>query len=122
MGQQNIPIELIDTNTWRDHKDARSQIVLYDDRILHEALSTCMRYDEDEITPSESEYYLREVYRKEAISGVSVSSSYHQKIKKTIYNIHISAIGVNDDIHLKFYDRKQAHEIYKTIWEWIFDE
>lgn len=119
---QNIRIELVDTNSYRNHIDGKSQIVLSDDRIIHEAISNCEHYMDDLITPSPREYYIREVYKKEGISGVCLSSAYHDKIKMELYNVTVCIIGSADDIIVRFNDRKKALNVYKEIAKWVFDD
>lgn len=113
----NIPIELIDTNVYRNHTGGRSQLILSDDRIIHEALSIC-----DTNEGQVRDYYIRETYRKDAVAGVSVSTVWHEDIEKEIYNVIVSCMGVQDDIVIRYYNRKKAMEMYSTIWKWIFDE
>ena len=92
-------------------------MILSDDRIIHEALSICDAED-----GQVRDHYIRETYRKDAVAGVSVSTVWHEAIEKEIYNVVVSCMGVQDDIVIRYYDRKKAMEMYSTIWKWIFDE
>jgi len=113
----NIPIELIDTNGYRNHIGSRSQLILCADRIVHEALSNCNSSD-----GQVRDYYIRETYRKDAVAGVSVSTVWHELIDREIYNVVVSCMGVQDDIVIRFYNRKKAMELYSTINKWIFED
>lgn len=117
-----IPITLIDSNNYRDHTGSRSQVLLYDDKIVHEALSNCNHYTDNLIVQNNIDYYIREQYKKEAISGLSVCSGYFKDIAQEYYRISISIIGLNDDIILFFKNRKEAYLVYEQVSEWIFDE
>lgn len=107
----------MDTNNYRNHERARSQIILLNDRIIHEALSHCT-----DIDGHGRDYYIREMYRKDAISGISLSTAFHDLIDKEVYNLVICCMGVADDIIIRFYDRKKAMNLYSTINKWIFDD
>jgi len=115
-----IPIQLFDTNCYRNHKNSRAHIVLADDRIMHEALSTCDRIDD--VKTTEMDYYIREIYRKDAVTGVCISSEGHEDIKAIYYRLNVSIMGTADDIVVRFTSRKSALAAYTTIYKWIFDE
>lgn len=124
MNQQaiRIPIELFDTNSYRNHSNSKSQLVLKDDMIMHECMSTCDFYNDGILRCENIDYYLREVYKKESVAGVSLCSAYYSDIRQNVYHVVISCMGVSNDIFIKFIDRKEAHDVYKTIFTWIFDE
>lgn len=125
MENKKILITLIDTDNYRNHVGARSQLILTGDRIMHEAISECDCYADisaiyNGITPLTRPYYIREVYKKEAVAGVSISNCFHERIDKEVYNLTVSIMGASDDIIIRFYDRKNALELYKEINEWMF--
>jgi hypothetical protein len=118
-----LAIELVDTDVYRNHK-GNVQIILHADKVMYEAICTCDFYDSDDFLKpplTEHPYYLRQTFKKEYCSGVTTQSCYYEEIKKTIYVVEISVVGVGDDVRIPFTERKEAYSLYKTINEWIFE-
>lgn len=117
-----IVIELVDTDRFRNHQGA-SHLILDDNFILHEAISVCDWYNLDDygIPPIKRDYYIRTKYKRKKINGAHFSSVYQQELGMMLYFLQISLEGSTDDIEIKYNNRKEGHEVYKKVTNWIFN-
>ncbi len=120
MEQQKFDIELVDSERFRSHEGA-ANLIIDNEKIIYEAISNCMFHPEDEAMPIEEiPYYIRQKYKKEFISGINLSNRYYEDTRTVFYILEISIIGAQDDILIRFTNRKPGYELYKKLSEWLF--